>query len=137
MEPHPFAQFSEIGVGLQDFVARALHDGEELGPRKQAPAIGRELRSGDPVGEREDRRRPQVQVCAARARKGVEDLRAGLEGRDKEDLLVHGMSGAERGELLKKPVAFDCGWHGRSVSAAEACVIIPATWKEFPSGCRH
>ena len=137
MEPDALAELSEIRVGLQDLVAGRLHDGEKLRPRKQAAPVGREERPGHLEREREQRRGPEVQVREARARQRVEDLRADRERRDEEDLLVDGVGLAERGELLKEPVAFDGRAHAASLSEARSLCDYRGTWKASPSGCRR
>ena len=120
MEPDTFAELSEIRVGVEDLVAGRLHDREKLRARKQPAPAGCEERPGHLESEGEQRRGPEVQVRAARARQRVQDLRADREGRNEQDLLVDRMGLAERGELLKKPVSLDGRAHAASLSEAGA-----------------
>ena len=110
------AQRPEVRVGFQDLVARVLDEREELGARERLAPGRREGRAGDAVREREDGRGPEVQVRAAGTRECVEDLLADGEGRDEEDLLVHGVRRAEVRQPREEPVAFDGGCHARSLN---------------------
>ena len=53
---------------------------------------------------------------AAGAGERVEDLLADREGRDEEDLLVHGVRRAELRKLFEEPVAFDGECHAGSLN---------------------
>ena len=79
------------------------------------------------------RRRWRAGGSGGRARAGerVEDLLADREGRNEEDLLVHGVRRAEVRQLREEPVAFDSGCHAGSLNGPRP-VIMPPNGRHLP-----